>query len=124
MNMPIRSTTAEQAYLQAGQIMAVSPVRRAAFERFMASGLPHRRLEDWRWTDLRQLLTRPFPPAAPTLSDRAGVQQLVARSAFEGVGRARLVIADGVFRPELSELPLSGAITVRLPRRAGADRWR
>ena len=86
MNMPIRSTTAEQAYLQAGQIMAVSPVRRAAFERFMASGLPHRRLEDWRWTDLRQLLTRPFPPAAPTLSDRAGVQQLVARSAFEGHG--------------------------------------
>jgi Fe-S cluster assembly protein SufD len=112
MNMPIRSTAAEQAYLQAGQ-MATAPVRRAAFERFMASGLPHRRLEDWRWTDLRQLLTRPFPPAAPTMSDRAGVQQLVARSAFEGMSRARLVIADGVYRPELSELPLSGAITVR-----------
>ena len=52
----IRSTTAEQAYLQAGA-MATAPVRRAAFERFMASGLPHRRMEDWRWTDLRQLLT-------------------------------------------------------------------
>ena len=25
--------------------------------------LPHRREEDWRWTDLRQLLDRAYPPA-------------------------------------------------------------
>jgi Fe-S cluster assembly protein SufD len=112
MNMPIRSTTAEQAYVEAGQVMAASPARRAAFERFMASGLPHRRMEDWRWTDLKQLLTRPFPPAAAVMSDGASVLRLVARSPFEGMARARLVIADGVYRPELSNLPVTSAIRV------------
>src|SRR6187399_961888 len=112
MNMPIRSTTAEQAYVEAGQVMAASPARRVAFERFMASGLPHRRMEDWRWTDLKQLLTRPFPPAAAVMSDGASVLRLVARSPFEGVARARLVIADGVYRPELSNLPVTSAIRV------------
>jgi Fe-S cluster assembly protein SufD len=112
MNMPIRSTTAEAAYLQAGEAMAISPARRAAFERFMATGLPHRRMEDWRWTDLKQLLARPFPPAKPAIADARTVQRLVALSPFEGVPRARLVIADGVYRPELSELPLTGGIAV------------
>jgi len=112
MNMPIRSTTAEQAYAEAGQVMAASPARRAAFERFMASGLPHRRMEDWRWTDLKQLLSRPFPPAAAVMSDRASVLRLAARSPFEGMARARLVIADGVYRPELSDLPVTSAIRV------------
>ena len=112
MNMPIRSTTAEQAYAEAGQVMAASPARRAAFERFMASGLPHRRMEDWRWTDLKQLLSRPFPPAAAVMSDRASVLRLAARSPFEGMPRARLVIADGVYRPELSDLPVTSAIRV------------
>jgi Fe-S cluster assembly protein SufD len=65
MNMPIRNTTAEAAYLQAGQAMVVSPARRAAFDRFMASGLPHRRMEDWRWTDLKQLLSRPGIDRSP-----------------------------------------------------------
>ena len=30
--------------------------RRAAFERFAQTGLPHRRLEAWKWTDLRAAL--------------------------------------------------------------------
>ena len=68
MNMPIRNTTAE-AHFQAGQAMVVSPARRAAFDRFMASGLPHRRMEDWRWTDLKQLLARLGP------AGRAGIDR-------------------------------------------------
>ena len=112
MNMPIRSTTAEAAYLQAGEAMAVSPARRAAFERFMATGLPHRRMEDWRWTDLKQLLARPFPPARPALTETGVVHRLVDLSPFDGVPRARLVIADGVYRPELSALPVTRGITV------------
>jgi Fe-S cluster assembly protein SufD len=114
MNMPIRNTTAEAAYFQAGQAMVVSPARRAAFDRFMTSGLPHRRMEDWRWTDLKQLLARPFPPAAPVLTEARTVERLVALSPFEGVPRARLVIADGVYRPELSELPVTAGVSVRL----------
>ena len=30
--------------------------RRWAFQ------LPHRRMEEWRWTDLRQLIDKPYPP--------------------------------------------------------------
>jgi FeS assembly protein SufD, group 1 len=48
--------------------------RRAAFARFAAHGLPNRREEDWRYTDLTPLATRSFPPApaasgAPPLAD-------------------------------------------------------
>ena len=113
MNMPVRNTTAEAAYLQAGEAMAVSPARRAAFERFMAIGLPHRRMEDWRWTDLKQLLARPFPPAGPVPAESRTVQRLVALSPFDGVPRARLVIADGIYCPELSDLPVTEGIAVR-----------
>jgi Fe-S cluster assembly protein SufD len=113
MNMPVRNTTAEAAYLQAGEAMAVSPARRAAFERFMTTGLPHRRMEDWRWTDLKQLLVRPFPPAAPVPTEARTVERLVALSPFDGVPRARLVIADGVYRPDLSELPVTEGIAVK-----------
>ena len=38
----------------------VHPARRAAFEAFQRSGLPHRRMEEWRWTDMRRALSNPI----------------------------------------------------------------
>ncbi|MEL6790712.1 MAG: SufD family Fe-S cluster assembly protein [Pseudomonadota bacterium] len=51
--------------------------RQAAFARFARTGLPHRRLEAWRWTDFRVALTDP-------LTDDGGA--VVAPSAFHGAG--------------------------------------
>ncbi|MGB3624191.1 MAG: hypothetical protein WA989_00085, partial [Henriciella sp.] len=32
------------------------PRRQRAFEAFARTGLPHRRMEEWKWTDFRQAL--------------------------------------------------------------------
>ncbi|MEW6255578.1 MAG: Fe-S cluster assembly protein SufD [Pseudomonadota bacterium] len=40
-------------------------LRRAARDAFAAQGLPHRRVEEWKYTDLRAILRNAAPPAAP-----------------------------------------------------------
>ncbi len=42
----------------------VPAARRAAFAAFAKVGLPHRRIEAWKYTDLRNSLKEAFPPAA------------------------------------------------------------
>src|SRR5215470_6147720 len=56
-----RSFEAVAAQLPGGQ--AVATARKAAIGTFAALGLPHRRLEQWKWTDLRSALKEALPPA-------------------------------------------------------------
>ena len=111
MNMPIRSTTAEQAYLQAGQARSLSPTRRAAFDRFMATGLPHRRIEAWKYTDLRNLMKQALPPpeASPKVT-QADVE--AALGPLAAVPAHRLVFVDGRYAPDLSALVADGEVSV------------
>ncbi len=46
-------------------------IRADAFEAFMAKGLPNRRVEEWKYTDLRGLIRDVPPPAAPASSAAA-----------------------------------------------------
>lgn len=79
---------------------AVRKLREEAFAGFLAKGLPHRRLESWRYTDLRSLLREANP-----LATGNGVTPAVrARLAGLGIDGVRLVLVDGVFQPELSTL--------------------
>ena len=68
-----------------------------------SAGLPHRRIEDWKYTDLRALMREVLPlapaPDAAALTRAAAALKL---HAIEGV--RRLVLVDGVFAPKLSEL--------------------
>jgi Fe-S cluster assembly protein SufD len=111
MNIAVQKTPAEVAYLGAGALIAEDPGRRDAFDRFIAMGLPHRRMEDWRWTDLRQLIRDPYPPV---LVPRAATLSLerIAQTPFLSDIRARIVLVDGSFAPELSTLPMTGAVEV------------
>jgi Fe-S cluster assembly protein SufD len=81
----------------------VADHRRQAFDAYARDGLPHRRIEDWKYTDLRALMREVLPlaaaPGAPALT-RAGAA--LKLHAIEGV--RRLVLVDGVFAPILSEL--------------------
>ena len=43
----------------------VAALREAAFKRFETAGLPHRRVEEWKYTDLRALMRDAKPLAAP-----------------------------------------------------------
>ena len=42
----------------------VAEARQQAFEAYERAGLPHRRIEDWKYTDLRVLMREVLPLAA------------------------------------------------------------
>ena len=82
---------------------AVAARREAAFRRFEAAGLPHRRVEDWKYTDLRALMRDAKPLAAPpdaAAKARAGS----AGAVLAGIDARRIVFVDGMLVPELSDL--------------------
>jgi Fe-S cluster assembly protein SufD len=81
----------------------VADLRADAFARFAAAGLPHRRVEAWKYTDLRQLMPEVKPLAAAAGADaKSSVTE--AGALFAGLGFRKLVIVDGGFAPELSDL--------------------
>ena len=49
----------------------VAEARSAAFEAYDRVGLPHRRIEDWKYTDLRVLMRAVLPLAAARFSAAA-----------------------------------------------------
>ncbi|MCC8937698.1 Fe-S cluster assembly protein SufD [Bradyrhizobium sp. Arg68] len=81
----------------------IADQRRQAFEAYERSGLPHRRIEDWKYTDLRALM-REVLPLAP-LPDAAALKRAAAAAKLRAIkGVRRLVLVDGAFSPELSDL--------------------
>jgi Fe-S cluster assembly protein SufD len=86
---------------------AVAAAREAAFADFQKVGLPHRRTEPWRYTDLRALL-RTVPSLPQGRAELPAIADPLA-----GLDRARLVVVDGAFRPELSDLSGIDDVTVR-----------
>ena len=82
---------------------AIKAIRRDAFDRFVAQGLPHSRVEAWKYTDLRRLVRDAKPLAArPDAMAQAAAGK--AGAVFAGLDFRRLVIIDGAFVPELSDL--------------------
>ncbi|MFZ5691698.1 MAG: Fe-S cluster assembly protein SufD [Pseudomonadota bacterium] len=82
---------------------SVKSLRESAFRTFEAKGLPHRRVEEWKYTDLRALM-RDAKPLAP-VPDAAAKLKAKAAGAFAAAVKARrIVIVDGVFAPDLSDL--------------------
>src|SRR5580693_295195 len=73
--------------------------REASFKAFNATGLPHRRIEAWHYTDLRTLMRDALPMATPpsTATIHALREEFAAAAASQ-----RIVLADGFFVPELS----------------------
>jgi Fe-S cluster assembly protein SufD len=113
MNADVRTmkTPAEQAlsatFEQARGTLpgkgAVSSLRESAFARFDAQGLPHRRVEEWKFTDLRALMREALPLAAlPDAAAKARAKN--AAIPLAGIEARRLVFVDGSFVPELSDL--------------------
>src|SRR6478672_9799880 len=80
----------------------IAAQRRQAFEAYERAGLPHRRIEDWKYTDLRALM-REVLPVAPA-PDSATLKRASAALKLHAIaGVRRLVLVDGVFAPKLSE---------------------
>jgi Fe-S cluster assembly protein SufD len=91
----------------------VAEVRQQAFDAYQRAGLPHRRIEEWKYTDLRALLREVLPLAPmPDAAALARARQALASAALEGA--CKLVLVDGVFIPELSDLAIPDAgVSVR-----------
>src|SRR5438067_11389055 len=83
----------------------VAPLREAAFERFAATGLPHRRVEEWKYTDLRALM-RDAKPLADVPDAAAKARAKDAGAMLASIEARRVVFVDGAFVPELSDLAL------------------
>jgi Fe-S cluster assembly protein SufD len=82
---------------------ALAALRAEAFRRFSTSGLPHRRVEEWKYTDLRALM-RDAKPLAGAPDDAAKARARNAGAALASIEGRRIVFVDGVFAPELSDL--------------------
>ncbi|THD62495.1 MAG: Fe-S cluster assembly protein SufD [Bradyrhizobium sp.] len=80
----------------------VADLRRQAFDAYERAGLPHRRIEDWKYTDLRVLMREVLPLAAAP--DRAALTRADAALKLHAIKSVRrLVLVDGVFAPKLSD---------------------
>ena len=122
MNAEVRSlkTPVEQALAEAfaaakstlpGQ-GAVAALRADAFAQFEKQGLPHRRVEEWKYTDLRALWREAKPLAAPP-DAKAKEQVKAVASEFKGIDCRRLTFVDGAFVAELSDLAAEPGVTIK-----------
>jgi Fe-S cluster assembly protein SufD len=91
----------------------LAALRQRSIARFEATGLPHRRLETWKYTDLRGIL-RELPEEGAAPSGLPDLAEVPLARAFAALTPHWLVFVDGRFRPELSGGAAPGAgVTVR-----------
>jgi Fe-S cluster assembly protein SufD len=119
MNLAVLKTKAEQALSEAFSSAAaelpggpeIRKLRLDAMGRFGALGLPHRRIEAWKYTDLRNLMKDVLP-----LSRQAAAVKHsdidAALGPLASVLAHRVVFVDGRYAPDLSELVADGNVSV------------
>jgi Fe-S cluster assembly protein SufD len=92
---------------------AVAALREDAFQRFETEGLPHRRVEEWKYTDLRALMRDAKPLAGvPDAAAKARAGEVLAT--LVAIDARRIVFVDGAFVPELSDLgDLEAGLSIR-----------
>lgn len=128
MNVAVMKTKAEQALSEAFETAAaklpgsaaVKQARAHAIGRFSAAGLPHRRVEEWKYTDLRNSLKEAFRPALENdVAGKTSVAELiVALGPLTDVDVHRIAFVNGHCCAALSDL--QGAVGIEVKPLAGA----
>lgn len=121
MNVAVMKTKAEQAISEGFEAVAdalpggagVREVRKAALGRFGALGLPHRRIEEWKYTDLKSALKDVARPAVADATPVTIADVIVALGPFARLELPRLVLVNGGYRKDLSNLDGLAAIEVK-----------
>jgi Fe-S cluster assembly protein SufD len=123
----VMKTRAEQALSEAYAAVAdelpggesVRDVRERAIGRFEALGLPQRRIEAWKYTDLRAALKEALPPQIGDDTPVTPADVAAALGPLADIAADRAVFVDGTYRADLSHLanlkdilgsPLAGAL--------------
>ncbi len=91
MNVALTRTPAEMAY--GGEL------------------LPNPRMEDWKWTNLRTLIDRPYPPRLKVEARAAHVARLIKAACFGRVAAARMVFVNGHYEAAHSKLANGSAVS-------------
>ena len=116
MTVALTRTKAEQAFPEMFEAVAaklpggaaVAEARKAAIGAFVGLGLPHRRLEEWKYTDLRAALKEVLPLA---LGDATPVTRQQVDTALERLAELdahRVVLVNGAYRSDLSDAKAKG----------------
>ena len=85
--------------------------RAAAIDHFRRAGLPHRRIEEWKYTDLRALM-RHAAPLASEPAEGPAEHMPAGADPLDGFDRAPIVIVNGVFQPDMSDHEELEGVTV------------
>lgn len=119
-----RAKRATGEVFAAAQLPGVAPVpeiRARAFEIYKSAGLPHPRMENWKYTDPRALIGEVLP-LAPRPDADAIVRANVSAKQAAAHQAVKLVLVDGIFTPHLSHLgELENEIVVRSLREVVED---
>ncbi len=75
--------------------MNVALTRTAAELAYGGELLPNPRMEDWKWTNLRTLIDRPYPPRLDVPAKKADVARMIKASCFAKVAATRMVFVNG-----------------------------
>lgn len=121
MNVAVMKTKAEQALTEAFAAVApklpgtdpVKAARNEAIGRFSALGLPHRRIEEWKYTDLRANLKDVLPLAVEDDTAVTIADLVVALGPLAHIEAHRITFVNGRYRAELSERDAVSGLDVK-----------
>ncbi len=92
----------------------LSELRQHAFARFEETGFPHRKHEEWKYTDISALQQTAFVPGGPP-RDLQSVRHRFSELLTGTLPSPRIVMVNGYFSPELSDLsPLEDIAIINL----------
>ncbi len=92
--------------------------RETALDLFASLGLPHRRVEEWKYTDLRALMPEVHPLAVLSAGAAEVNVEAAIGKALANLDAYRAVFIDGLFRPELSSVRNAAGVTFQQLRSA------
>jgi Fe-S cluster assembly protein SufD len=129
MNVAVMKTKAEQALTETFESVvgklpgsaAVKERRAEAIGTFSSLGLPHRRIEEWKYTDLRANFKEVLPPAVDDGSLLTIAELIVALGPLAHVDAHRVAFVNGYHRPELDDVSEAAGLEVAALGRALAS---
>jgi Fe-S cluster assembly protein SufD len=110
MTVAVTRTKAEQAFPETFEVVAAklpggraaAEARKAAIGAFVGLGLPHRRIEEWKYTDLRGALKEALPPSIGDTTPATQTDIEAALAELAELDAYRVVFVNGTHRPKLS----------------------
>ena len=98
--------------------------RSEAMADLVEAGLPHRRVEDWRYTDLARVLEGATLSTSPLRDDAIELpKDQAAIRAFSALDRYLIVFVNGDLRLDLSDMNLPDGVTLEPSTSALSQAW-